>query len=412
MGNCCAVAAKVYTEIDLQSQKIDQQLLADQKRDALKYKILVLGTGESGKSTFVNQMLHLENQQFSPKDIESYIYALRSNVLESLHHYIVKSKELHLVFTPREYEARELIEIAYRDLQDKVPPPSIVEEIMHLWKSNFIQFLHRIKDLPASALSAEEVELKKLQDEKVENSGTIEKMKERYWNLDAVDYYMANAKRIFDPNFAPVIEDIIMARKRTTSILTSKLTYKNITWNIVDVGGQVSERRKWIHQFSEVQAIIYVINLADYTNEMFEVEGKNRMHDSLECFDEICHNAIFLETPIYLFFNKRDLFENKIKKGNLLQDCFPEYTGKHDYAEYKNYIVAKYTERMSGKHVKIQKCILSATLKTDVENSFKAVQESIIELNQNDIEMAQKEIQNLEPPQEIFVKVNSNIPKS
>jgi hypothetical protein len=54
---------------------------------------------------------------------------------------------------------------------------------------------------------------------------------------------------------------------------------------------------------------------------------QNRMQESLKLFDSICNNKWFTDTSIILFLNKKDLFEEKIKKSPLTI-CFPEYGGK------------------------------------------------------------------------------------
>ena len=51
------------------------------------------------------------------------------------------------------------------------------------------------------------------------------------------------------------------------------------------------------------------------------------MQESLKLFDSICNNKWFTDTSIILFLNKKDLFEEKIKKSPLTI-CFPEYTGE------------------------------------------------------------------------------------
>lgn len=50
------------------------------------------------------------------------------------------------------------------------------------------------------------------------------------------------------------------------------------------------------------------------------------MQESLKLFDSICNNKWFTDTSIILFLNKKDLFEEKIKKSPLTI-CFPEYAG-------------------------------------------------------------------------------------
>ncbi|KAG7244678.1 hypothetical protein INR49_029697, partial [Caranx melampygus] len=92
-----------------------------------------------------------------------------------------------------------------------------------------------------------------------------------------------------------------------------------------DVGGQRSERKKWIHCFEGVTAIIFCVALSAYDLVLAEDEEMNRMHESMKLFDSICNNKWFTETSIILFLNKKDLFEEKITRSPLTI-CFPEYT--------------------------------------------------------------------------------------
>lgn len=50
------------------------------------------------------------------------------------------------------------------------------------------------------------------------------------------------------------------------------------------------------------------------------------MHESMKLFDSICNNKWFTDTSIILFLNKKDLFEEKIKRSPLTI-CYPEYAG-------------------------------------------------------------------------------------
>ena len=53
------------------------------------------------------------------------------------------------------------------------------------------------------------------------------------------------------------------------------------------------------------------------------------MMESMKLFDSICNNKWFVDTSIILFLNKKDLFEEKIRKSPLTI-CFPEHSGKSD----------------------------------------------------------------------------------
>ena len=56
--------------------------------------------------------------------------------------------------------------------------------------------------------------------------------------------------------------------------------------------------------------------------------------ESMKLFDSICNNKWFTDTSIILFLNKKDLFEEKIKKSPLTV-CFPEYTGKPELQSWQ-----------------------------------------------------------------------------
>ena len=58
------------------------------------------------------------------------------------------------------------------------------------------------------------------------------------------------------------------------------------------------------------------------------------MQESLKLFDSICNNKWFTDTSIILFLNKKDLFEEKIKKSPLTI-CFPEYTGTKLHFQFR-----------------------------------------------------------------------------
>jgi GTPase SAR1 family protein len=97
--------------------------------------------------------------------------------------------------------------------------------------------------------------------------------------------------------------------------------------SLVDVGGQRSERRKWMHCFQDVTAVIFCVALSEYDLKLYEDETTNRMQEALKLFKDICSTKWFVDTDIILFLNKKDLFAKKIVKQPL-SICFPDYTGK------------------------------------------------------------------------------------
>jgi G-protein alpha subunit len=56
---------------------------------------------------------------------------------------------------------------------------------------------------------------------------------------------------------------------------------------VVDVGGQRNERRKWVHCFENVRAVVYLVGLSGYNQCLFEDASVNRMQESLKLFRQV-----------------------------------------------------------------------------------------------------------------------------
>lgn len=149
---------------------------------------------------------------------------------------------------------------------------------------------------------------------------------------------------------------------------------------MVDVGGQRNERRKWIHCFDDVTAILFVTSLSEYDQKLAEDESTNRMKESLHLFEDICNTKYFQDTSIIIFFNKRDLFEEKAKRVDL-KVCFPEYTGGLDAEAAAAYIEDRFVETNKSK---TRQLYVHLTCATDTENIrvvFNAVKNIILHNN-------------------------------
>jgi GTPase SAR1 family protein len=210
--------------------------------------------------------------------------------------------------------------------------------------------------------------------------------KSEFWLLDGAEYYFENAQRIAEVDFMPTDEDMVMTRVRTTGIVVTEFSEGPITYSMVDVGGQRSERRKWINCFDDVKAVIFLVGLSGYNQVMFEDSSYNRMQESMELFSEVTKKDIFRDTPIFLFLNKKDLFEDMVKKKNIdIKTCFPEYTDGCDLDKSLAYIKEQYNSRMQqnvpGK--KVYTHVIAARVRMDMKIAFGEVKDTLKNIYQN-----------------------------
>ena len=133
---------------------------------------------------------------------------------------------------------------------------------------------------------------------------------------------MARVTQIFGEEYYPNHNDVLKTRIRTSGLIETKYNIHNVMFHIVDVGGQRNERRKWIHSFENVTAVLFVSALNHYNRVLFEDEGKNAMHESLALFAEIMDSKWFRKMEMILFLNKKDLFADSIREGVSLSVCF------------------------------------------------------------------------------------------
>ncbi|EYC22780.1 hypothetical protein Y032_0016g2942 [Ancylostoma ceylanicum] len=68
----------------LRSKHIDEQLKADGERAAREVKLLLLGAGESGKSTIVKQMKIIHETGYSDEERKQYRPVVFSNTIQSM----------------------------------------------------------------------------------------------------------------------------------------------------------------------------------------------------------------------------------------------------------------------------------------------------------------------------------------
>merc|ERR1719361_3264597 len=102
---------------------------------------------------------------------------------------------------------------------------------------------------------------------------------------DTTNYFWDKIDEVTASDFVPNETDILLVRYRTTGVIDQTFTIEKSDFHVFDVGGQKSERRKWIHCFDSVTAVIFVTSLSCFDSLMFEDEG-NQMVYSLNKFKE------------------------------------------------------------------------------------------------------------------------------
>lgn len=190
-------------------------------------------------------------------------------------------------------------------------------------------------------------------------------------------------ERICDDKYVPSPTDVLRARVRTNGIIETNFRVNDTVITMLDVGGQRSQRRKWIYCFENVKAVLFVVSLSGYDMTLLEDPTVNRLEESLNLFKQVVNNRYFRDSSFVLFLNKLDLFREKILySGRHLRHYFPEYKGQdYDVDSAALFIQHRFAMQNSqtGKSVYAHYC--TATDTSNVQVVFQVVMETVLRDN-------------------------------
>eukprot|EP01130_Rhizamoeba_saxonica_P007234 TRINITY_DN291_c0_g2_i2.p1 TRINITY_DN291_c0_g2~~TRINITY_DN291_c0_g2_i2.p1 ORF type:complete len:203 (-),score=47.90 TRINITY_DN291_c0_g2_i2:43-651(-) len=188
---------------------------------------------------------------------------------------------------------------------------------------------------------------------------------------------MTHIDRLSAPGCVPTHDDILRCRQRTTGIATATFPFHKYYFNLVDVGGQKTERRKWPLVAENPTGMLFFASLIDFDLPLPGDEEHTRMEDSLDVWDEMVNGPIFENATCILFLNKSDLFEDKIERVKMKR-TFPDYRGGHDFDAGAEYIAMKYIDRVTQKDTSSIYVHITCAIDTNAMNAvFDSVTEQI-----------------------------------
>jgi len=200
---------------------------------------------------------------------------------------------------------------------------------------------------------------------------------------DSASYFFKRVDEIAEDTYIPSEQDVLRSRVRTTGIVENAFDIDGNQFKMFDVGGQRNERKKWIHCFENVTAVLFVAAISEYDQVLYEDENTNRMVEALNLFEEICNSRWFRETSMILFLNKRDLFNDKIGKVSL-RVCFPHYDGPNTYDAGCEFLQEQFESRNRNPDKQVYTHITCATDTDNISAVFNAVKDIIIRKSLNE----------------------------
>lgn len=287
------------------NKAIDQQLKKEKDVYRATHRLLLLGAGESGKSTVVKQMKILHRDGFSAEERKEKVVDIKSNIRDVI---LTVTSHMDKIEPP----------VAIADPKNKPNLKYVQDEVSQANFDYTPEFFTKVAALWNDAGVTE----------------CFERSNE-YQLIDCAPYFMDTDKirEIAHSDYSPSNQDILRCRVLTSGIFETKFVVDRVHFHMFDVGGQRIERRKWIQCFNDVTAIIFVVACSSF-NMVIREDGKtNRLRESLDLFESIWNNRWLRTVSIILFLNKMDVLRKKVEQGKRIENYFPEFSSYRPPAE-------------------------------------------------------------------------------
>ncbi|UKZ73689.1 G protein alpha subunit [Trichoderma virens FT-333] len=314
MGGCMS-SNNDEVEQKKRSQAIDKELDEDSKRLRKECKILLLGSGESGKSTIVKQMKIIHLKGYSEEELYNYRPTVFKNLVECAKAVITAMQQFNIELV---HEDNKIYADFLIDYQAESGPQAHID--------------------PQVGLAVQAIWSDPAKDQLMEHQT-------EFYLMDSAEYFFQEAGRIVAPDYLPNEMDVLRARTKTTGIYETRFQM-----------GQLS-----IHEYDQV---------------LLEESSQNRMMESLLLFDSVVNSRWFMRTSIILFLNKVDIFKQKLGRSPL-SNYFPDYTGGIDVNKAAKYLLWRFNQ-VNRAHLNLYPHLTQATDTSNIRLVFAAVKETIL----------------------------------
>ncbi|KAJ1723398.1 guanine nucleotide-binding protein subunit alpha [Coemansia sp. RSA 2703] len=334
------------------NDEIDNQLRKERMNLRNEVKMLLLGAGESGKSTIIKQMKLIHDGGYSQDERESFKEVIFSNTIQSMRVLLEAMDTLRIGLEHAEYQAHsDVIMSMPGQIEADNLPTDVSNAVKALWSDNGVRECFG---------RSNEFQLN-----------------------DSASYYFDSIGRICQEGYIPTDQDVLRSRVKTTGINETIFRVGELTYRMLDVGGQRSERKKWIHCFENVTAILFLVAISEYDQVLIEDDTVNRMQEALTLFDSICNSRWFVKTSIILFLNKMDIFREKLPHSPM-KKYFPDFDGGDDIDAASEYILKRFVSLNQSDAKQIYTHFTCATDTNQIKFVMAAVNDIIIQTNLRD----------------------------
>lgn len=324
-----------------ENHRIEKWLKQEKYRLKRQIRILLLGTGESGKSTILKQMKIIHGENLSDgQQLEDVRHIIYFNIIKGIKVLIDARAKLSIPWSKDNDNIQAKADLVFR--------AETKNQITFEYFSRYTTLIDLLWNNPA----IQETFQKRNQYQLVMfiRKSINHFLKNIYFTQsDGLPYLFRNLKRISSLTYVPTNQDLLHARIPTRTVVEYSVEYKGVEFHFIDIGGQRRQRKKWLQCFdSMLTSILFIVSSIEYDQYLVEDADVNRLDETLTIFELIIDSDYFHHTSIILFLNKTDLLAEKLKqikklqqrsitttntdsyRPKLINELFPEFDDDHN----------------------------------------------------------------------------------
>ncbi|KAJ6486033.1 G protein alpha-subunit [Mycena vulgaris] len=320
------------------NDEIDKRIYLDFLRARNEIDVLLLGAGGAERSV-LRQLKLFHSPELTDRERVAYKEVIFSNITQYMCAVLEAMPALEISLSPMN-DARTATILSHPELYEAdVLPHDVADGIRGLWHDP------RVK-------------------EAVRRSNELQLSEKAVYYFNAVD-------RIAAVGYVPSDQDILRCRVKAEGVAKTSFQVGELAYYIFEPSGQRSERRKWLHCFENVTAILFCADLTDV----------NRLQEALTLFDSICNSQWFVKTSIILLFLNIDGLKDKLQRSPLA-DYFPDYTGGDNYDAACDYLLHRFVSlNQSAETKQIYAHYTSTADSQQVKFLLSAIQDILLQLH-------------------------------